>query len=911
MSTSINGKLSDYEKTYDVDISSNIKLAELIDVEILQKMQDGFAKMARMAALTTDENGVPVTEGTNFSELCTEYCRKSPIGKERCENCDRMGAVVSLREKKPVSYKCHAKLIDFAAPIMLNGKMIGCFIGGQVLPEPPDEEEMRQVAREIGVDEEKFIEAANKIQIIPQHAIDRSAEFLYEFAQIISDMAYKTYEAREYGKEAMQAATQKSDFLANMSHEIRTPMNAIIGMSEMALRENDINTVKNHIMQIRRSSGMLLTIINDILDFSKIESGKMEINMIDYIPLKMLDDVVNIIKTRLKGKNVELIVDAAPDLPGNLMGDDIRIKQIITNIANNAIKFTNEGKVCISMSSEDIGNRMKELHITVEDTGIGIKKENLKKIFESFQQVDSKRNRNVEGTGLGLAISQKLLDLMNGKLSVESEYEVGTKFTIVVPQLELTQEEPLCVSDAESMNMVVCVDNTYRREQLVKDLNNLSCKSVLTCDTNELMSNMETCTHLFVDYHMLDETIIGELEALEDKKIIVIDNYSSTNSCPIKDAIIVGNPIYLYNLIQTLNGNALTYQDAMDDLVEIDFEAPEAKVLVVDDSEVNLTVCEGLLKPLNMKVDLAISGKDAIDMISNEMYDIIFMDHMMPAMDGIETTHIIRRMYPNYNNVPIIALTANALENAKGMFLVEGMNDFVPKPIEFGVLLKMLRTWLPADKIVELSAEQIKVSQEETSLEIPGLEVGEALSLIGSIDVYKSVLNQYYRGIDKKAVIIQKAYEDQDWDRYTTEVHALKSSSRQIGEFNLGSLAEKLENAGNARDIECIDEFTPELLAQYVNMKSVLNDYVEKDDESAEVDKVDCAPEEIISLLNQIIEAIDDLDSSSMEEAIKCLKSINLEEEKIQMVEQLKSASDEYDFDTCEELVTKWLDEFA
>ena len=298
---------------------------------------------------------------------------------------------------------------------------------------------------------------------------------------------------------------------------------------------------------------------------------------------------------------------------------------------------------------------------------------------------------------------------------------------------------------------------------------------------------------------------------------------------------------------------------------------------------------------------------EAIDKLSSNMYDLIFMDHMMPVMDGIETTHIIRRMYPAYDEVPIIALTANALEQAKGMFLVEGMNDFVPKPIEFATILKVLRRWLPAEKIKELSAEEIAAveAKSPTSFEIPGLDVDEALKLIGSIDVYKTVINKYYRGIDKKIDVIRGAYDAKDWGLYTTEVHALKSSSRQIGEFKLGDLAEKLEKAGNERDIQCIDLHTAELLDKYANMKNVLADYIDVQTEVS--NKKSMSDTEIRKLLETISVALEDLDAVTIEKCIAELRTVELDADKLAMLEQLGSAAEEYDFDTCEAIILKWL----
>ena len=893
-------------KKYDF---SNIKLTDLIDVQILQKLQDAFAKMARMASITTDTEGVPITEGTNFTDFCSNFCRESEEGRKRCEKCDKMGTLEAVRQNRSMFYRCHAGLMDFAAPIMLGDTMVGCIVGGQVLSEPIDEESIREIAREIQVDEEQFVEAARSIQIVPVSAIERSADFLDTFAKIISNMALDAYKIKEYGKEVLEVANQKSDFLANMSHEIRTPMNAIIGMSELALRENDLNTAKKHIAQIKRSGGMLLAIINDILEFSKIESGKMEINMVEYVPLQMLDDVVNIVKTRVKDKKVELIVDVAPDIPGKLMGDDVRIKQIITNLANNAIKFTNEGYVKISFRSEEGENKMKVLHIDVEDTGIGIKAEDLNKIFESFQQVDSKRNRNVEGTGLGLAISKQLLDLMNGSITVESEYGVGSKFSVVIPQLELTQEEPLDVKNKDDINVLICTFNEERKKQIIKDLENLSCNYIEAETMQQVVDNADKATHIVVDRTFLNHELTVFFEGLKDKQIIEIHKNPSTQTCIVKGAIYVGLPLYLYNIIQILNGEQLMSDDEYGKLVEIDFEAPEAKVLVVDDNEVNLSVCDGLLKPLNMQVDLVTSGNEAINKISSGMYDLIFMDHMMPVMDGIETTHIIRRMHPEYDNIPIIALTANALENAKGMFLVEGMNDFVPKPIDLADLLRALKTWLPAEKIKEITDEAKKKAneQQQAELTIPGLDVAEALKLIGNIDIYKTVINKYYKAIDKKIAIIKKAHEDQEFELYTTEVHALKSSSRQIGEFELGNMAEALENAGNNKDIDFINANTASLLERYANMKNVLADYVEKDEDSENESKVIISKEKIKEILGKITEALDDLDSTTIDSLIKELQGVGFDNDEKELFIRLKDASEEYDYDTCEEIVAEWI----
>lgn len=668
---------------------NELKLTDLISNYIIIELQKMIISRNGIETGLSCSDGSQITSSCTINPFCELYIKKTPEGKRRCAACDRENAVCGCDTGKASAYICHAGLVHFSAPVLVEGKLYGFLVGGQVSPKKLTRIETDRLADELGIDKDELYEVSKTIPVVSQAQIDQAVEDAERVSNIIAEIASNKLQVLRANKEIETAAKMKSDFLANMSHEIRTPMNAIVGMSDMALRETDLEMVKTHVRQIKRSSGMLLTIINDILDFSKIESGKMEINMNEYSPMQLVDDIVHILQTRIKGKQVALIVDVDPMLPGKLMGDEIRIKQIITNIANNAIKFTHEGKVHISVSCRDAGPRMKELRVSVKDTGIGIKEENLKKIFESFQQVDSKRNRNIEGSGLGLTISRNLLELMNGKLTVESEYGVGSTFSFILPQLELTEEAPKTVKHPEKVDALICVSNPYREQQMIQDLHRLGCQATTV---GQAKKHWDAYSHIFIDYDFLDEKFIELVnERTDDIKVVVIDGYVDSHDSPIRNAAIVNKPLYSYNILRILNNEVFMIHEDKDEMVEITFTAPEAKILVVDDNEVNLAVCVGLLKPLNAQIETAISGAEAINMISNKMYDLVFMDHMMPEMDGIETTHIIRRMHPEYDDVPIIALTANALENAKGMFLVEGMNDFMAKPIEFRVLLQMVK----------------------------------------------------------------------------------------------------------------------------------------------------------------------------------------------------------------------------
>lgn len=407
-----------------------------------------------------------------------------------------------------------------------------------------------------------------------------------EISVLADNTADMIRELQVHEEKIAQAAQFKSDFLANMSHEIRTPMNAIVGLSELALKEDLPDKGREYVKQINSSASTMLVIINDILDFSRIEDGILEITPADYDVKVAVYDVVTMASMGLDEKHVSMKLDIAPDLPRYLRGDCARIRQVIGNVVSNAVKFTKEGSIFIKIGYEPLDDdNAINLLITVSDTGIGIKEEDYERIFESFSQIDSKRNREVEGTGLGLAISQRLVNRMNGTIEVESEYGVGSEFRICIPQ-QIAQA-PETAGQAAS----------------------------------------------------------GEAPA-EEKEL----------------------------------------------------KAPGANVLVVDDNSINLYVARNLLGLYDIKSTCVLSGKLALKAVSKYKYDLILMDYMMPNMDGIETTHKIREEYPEYRDVPVIAFTANAVEEAREKLLKEGMDDFIAKPVKNKDLENLLIKWLPKDR---------------------------------------------------------------------------------------------------------------------------------------------------------------------------------------------------------------------
>ena len=889
-----------------MDMDYELQLTDLIDKETLQKIQDGFSNMTGIAALTTDSDGIPVTEGSNFSEFCMKYTRSTEKGCKCCIECDKWGAELAMKKGKAAVYFCHADLVEFSAPIVADGRLMGCFLGGQVLTKAADPEKIRKVAARIGVDPEEYVEAAKKIRIIDRETVDNAAKFLHMIASVLSDMAYNKYLVYRANKELEKSGNMKSDFLANMSHEIRTPMNAVIGMAEMALREELPPVAREYITQIKEAGRSLLTIINDILDFTKIESGRMDINEVKYEPMSIVYDVANIVMTRLKEKDVELILDVSPDLPSELYGDSIRIKQVLLNLLNNAAKFTARGRITMKMNYVETAPDEIEMRISVEDTGIGIKKEDISKLFQSFQQVDSKRNRNIEGTGLGLAISKRLLSLMNGDIWVESEYEKGSKFSCALPQKVINKAPSITIQDADSLLAGVLVSNPYIRESLCSDVADLGVDYILK-DSKDFHTFPEgKKIFLFIEYSLFS----GKVEAFVRQNpqitaVLLIEFYDSVDY-NIPNLLVVRKPLFALTIAMILNGEELHFDDDTDKK-EFDFIAPDANVLIVDDNAVNLTVAEGIMEPLKMKIDTVTSGKAAVDKISKFHYDIVFMDHMMPELDGVETTHIIRRFHPEYDDVPIIALTANAVEGTKEMFCREGMNDFIPKPIELRLLASKVKQWLPIEKVQKIHHTRNidKGEKKSDHIVVGDLDIKYAMEFLVSEELFWKVLKVYYHSIDKKAKLIKELEEAENWTEYTIEVHALKNSSKQIGAMVLSERAAAMEKAGNARDALSIHRHTDKMLEQYMGYRSILEPFC-ADSAKGDAGKEKAPAEAVQNCFGRMRGAVDDLDMDGMEEVIQEMDQYRYEGWQKDMFARLKEAVEEIDVDSCEAIMIEW-----
>jgi len=583
-------------------------------------------------------------------------------------------------------------------------------------------------------------------------------------------------------QQAVSAKEAEERFLANMSHEIRTPMNAIVGMTEILLRGDVTKEQKEYLNNIKSSGNALVSIINDILDHSKIEAGKMELIDEVYALRPMLNDIEKIIRNRIGNKPITLLCEADQSVPEFLYGDGLRIRQIMINLANNAVKFTEKGRIKITVKAEPTGDDRIALFVSVADTGQGIKQEDLKNLFAAFQQVDSVKNKGKEGTGLGLSISRRFVEMMGGQIEVKSEYGKGSEFFFTVYQKPVS-EEMLCKLEAEE--------------------------------------NM------------------------------------------------------------------------------LNFTAPKAKILLVDDDELNRKVALGLLEPLQMQIDVAVNGKNALSMIRKKEYDLVFMDHMMPIMDGVEATGILREMKGEYyQKLPVIALTADAMKESQQLFVKAGMNGFVPKPIQMKQICRVIREWLPQD-FIEIATDDNGIAKAEAfnreaisedalrredSLQIEGIDVSEGIKNTGSKEYLYERLGDYCNLIDLKSRTIEQYLEEGRIRDFTIEVHALKSSSRMIGALKLSDQFRLLEDLGNANDIESITKETPEVLAHYRSYKDWLAPYAAM----KEREKKDVPKEDILMYLQGIQDAIDAFDLDTADAAMEKLEECRLPERCIPMLQNLR-----------------------
>lgn len=635
-----------------------------------------------------------------------------------------------------------------------------------------------------------------------------------ELSLTIEELRQKNKEL-EAARNAVEKAENARDiFLANMSHELRTPINTILGLNELILRESQEEAVKEYARDIRQAGNILLALVSDILDFSKLEADKMELTEGIYDVSSLLNDLINSISVQQRRKKLDLILEIAQDVPYKLFGDEIHIRQIIGNLLSNAVRYTDKGKITLHLSWKEVSKDSIEIYVIVKDTGIGIKEEDIPKLFKAFQRMDSTIRSKDDRTGLGLAITQRLIEMMGGKLEVQSVYGKGSAFSFKIIQ-KVVDREPL--GDFEKQ---------YR----------------------ESLRSIE-------DYH---------------EKFI----------------------------------------------------APMGRILIVDDNAMNLAVAQGLLKGTRLQIDVAASGEECLELIKRKTYHLICMDHMMPVMDGVQTLHAIRALEGNPSrDIPVIALTANAVAGARELYLKEGFQDYLTKPIDADKFENMLIEYLP-DNVVYLTNNR-EVSDEyepqnaeefdirESQLYLMGFNLRNGLRYMGGDkSLYGKVLHDFHSILQEKETALEDFLQKGDMPGYTIIVHSLKGNARSVGADDLADEAFELEKMAKAGQLEDVTVRSPILFSMMKNMRNSLRVYLETEaaeEEKAQtgepVTEVKITEAEWVRALQELAARLDDFDGESAASKLRELKRYERPESDKKMLRLCEKAIKDYAYDIALEVV--------
>jgi len=717
----------------------------------------------------------------------------------------------------------------------------------------------------------------------------------------------RTAELQVAHDEAVKLAQVKSDFLANMSHELRTPLNGVLGMLTL-LKNTELSSKQNKLVSTATNSGeLLLALINDVLDFSKLDNDKLELEQIEFNPSELIQLTCEPFATEALSKNLELIYLIAPDTPNKLIGDPTRIKQIITNLVSNALKFTEQGEILISASFED-----DEFVIAVSDTGIGMTDEQLDKVLDKFSQANESTTRKFGGTGLGLAICKRLIDLMSGMLSIGSQPNVGSTFEIRLPLIKSEDESPVIFPPEIGKQKVLLAFSNPHLLQHVESL--LSHWNFNDIDkANDFDSAQKQMSEQQYDLILVGQKVqvtgYGDVfrKIKEHNPECQIISYWHTGTAIKSEAdhVMLHLPVKqsdLYDVL-ILKTDPQQRMRALQDMpTQGDFQ--QSSVLLVEDNLVNQQVAQELLTLFNCHVQIANNGEEALHLVQQQKFELVLMDIQMPVMDGISATKEIRKLGGHYTDIPIVALTAHSLAGDKDKSLAAGMNDHITKPIELNELSRVLNQYLN-NQVEFQQPGQPEPSTQTEVIDYPGLNVQAAMDrVLGSTDLYGRIVKEFAKATKVNLTDLQQAIQDKDHKLLVRASHTIKGSAANIGADDVTQLAAKLETGLKSNDqLEQtqIDDIKQQITALAESCElafTSIENYLSDNQKDTGAEQTTLSNEEVANICQTIKDSLY-TDITEVDHLISQLEQANLQLQQTEL-KHLRQAYQAFDFQSIE-----------